>query len=330
MAHVCQQLAACKYSGGVVELCCVVAVKLDSHHRAQQCFSGQQEDPAGLEALLASKNCYLQMCLVLRQFYTAAACHPQSPSVPRSPGPMVQSFFDQPTSPMEAQRLADETLLLGLQSGDELCHVSLFDWLMDNKWDDKLLDIQSPHLENYLKRRTAQGQQPDLVAKYDLLWKFYEKNGQFINAVRVLSRLADAHSTAINLAMRVEYPSRAIVCTRAAETSSFGNAVQGQFLYELEEKMNRAKVQCQVLEAVSRFHRTDQQDVIGRLNSDLLDVTQLYEQFAQPLALWECKLAIVHCPGHYDAGLENCYQKMCLVYWIYSLENLYFFLCPSL
>ena len=212
MAHVCQQLAACKYSGGVVELCCVVAVKLDSHHRAQQCFSGQQEDPAGLEALLASKNCYLQMCLVLRQFYTAAACHPQSPSVPRSPGPMVQSFFDQPTSPMEAQRLADETLLLGLQSGDELCHVSLFDWLMDNKWDDKLLDIQSPHLENYLKRQTAQGQ---LVAKYDLLWKFYEKNGQFINAARVLSRLADAHSTAINLAMRVEYLSRAIVCTRA-------------------------------------------------------------------------------------------------------------------
>ena len=123
------------------------------------------------------------------------------------------------------------------------------------------------------------------MAKYDLLWKFYEKYGQFINAARVLSRLADTHSTAINLAMRVEYPSRAIVCTRVAETSSFGNAVQGQFLYELEEKMDVAKVQCLVLEAVSRLHRTDQQDVIARLISDLLDVTQLYEQFAEPLAL---------------------------------------------
>ena len=43
--------------------------------------------------------------------------------------------------------------------------------------------------------------------------------------------------------MRVEYLSRAIVCivcARAAETSSFGNAVQGQFLYELEEKMDVA------------------------------------------------------------------------------------------
>ena len=98
------------------------------------------------------------------------------------------------------------------------------------------------------------------MAKYDLLWKFYEKYGQFINAARVLSRLADTHSTAINLAMRVEYPSRAIVCTRVAETSSFGNAVQGEFLYELEEKMDGAEIQSQVLEAVSRFHRTDQQD----------------------------------------------------------------------
>ena len=165
------------------------------------------------------------------------------------------------------------------------------------------MDIRSPHLENYLKRRTAQGQQPDLDAKFDLLWKFYEKDGQFINAVRVLSRLADTHSTAINSAMRVEYPSRAIVCTRVAETSSFGNAVQGEFLYELEEKMDGAEVQSQVLEAVSRFHSTDQQDVIGRLNSDLLDVTQLYEQFAEPLALWECKPAIVHCPGHHDTAL---------------------------
>ena len=57
---------------------------------------------------------------------------------------------------MEAQRYADESLELALQSSDELCHVVLFDWLwLENGWDDKLLDIQSPYLENYLKRRTT-------------------------------------------------------------------------------------------------------------------------------------------------------------------------------
>jgi nuclear pore complex protein Nup155 len=76
LAHVCQQLLACQYYGDVVELCCVVAEKLDPHHRALQCYSGQQEDPAAVEALLARKNCYQQMCLVLQKLYTAAACHP--------------------------------------------------------------------------------------------------------------------------------------------------------------------------------------------------------------------------------------------------------------
>ena len=32
-------------------------------------------------------------------------------------------------------------------------------------------------------------------------------------------------------------------------------------------------------------------------------VTQIYEQFAEPLCQWECKLAILHCAYHYDAAL---------------------------
>lgn len=218
--------------------------------------------------------------------------------------PVVSDVSPFQLTPLEAQRLADETLQLALQSRDELCHVSLFDWLMENKWDDKLLDIQSPYLESYLKRQTTRSAQTDLVVQYDLLWKFYEKSCKFIDAARVLSRLADAHSTAIGLTQRIEYLSRSIVCARAAETS-FGSAVQGQFLYELEEKMDVAKVQSQVLDTVSHLppHTPGVSEAISRLNADLLDVTQLYEQFAEPLGLWECKLAILHCAGHSDAAL---------------------------
>nr|CAH0103133.1 unnamed protein product [Daphnia galeata] len=78
---------------------------------------------------------------------------------------------------------------------------------------DKLLEIRLLHLENYFKRQTAvQGrqQQTNLVAKYDLLWKFNEKSGQVIVATRILSHIADAHSTAISLPLRSEYFSRAM------------------------------------------------------------------------------------------------------------------------
>jgi hypothetical protein len=50
---------------------------------------------------------------------------------------------------------------------------------------------------------------------------------------------------------------------------------------------------------------------ISRLNCDLLDVTQLYEQFSEPLGLWECKLAILPCANHYDAALvTNIWQNV--------------------
>ena len=36
------------------------------------------------------------------------------------------------------------------------------------------------------------------------------------------------------------------------------------------------------------------------MNSDLLDISQLYADFAEPYNLWECQLAILHCAGHPD------------------------------
>ena len=42
---------------------------------------------------------------------------------------------------------------------------------------------------------------------------------------------------------------------------------------------------------------------LSRLNSDLLDITQLYQDFAEPYQLWECQLAILHCAGHHDPML---------------------------
>ena len=319
LASVCQQLAANQFYSGVVELCCVAADKLDPHRRAIHYYNnaangeGDSAGPAAVDAFLARKNCYQQICSVLQQLYAAAACpHPQSASmVPKSPGSSTTAAAassDDGLNPLEAQRVADETLHLALQCQDELCHVVLFDWLTDCKWEAKLLELQSPYLEAYLKRQTdssdtqaaslAGGSPDQLVARYDLLWKYYEKTGNCMAAARVLSKLADAHSALIALPRRIEYLSRSIVCARAAETSSLGScssaALQGQFLYELEEKMDVARIQSLVLDAVQRLlqqpasgrsrAKTDElTNAVSRLNADLLDVTQLYEQFADPL-----------------------------------------------
>ena len=40
-----------------------------------------------------------------------------------------------------------------------------------------------------------------------------------------------------------------------------------------------------------------------QLNSDLMSITTLYSDYAEPYQLWECQLAILHCAGHPDSML---------------------------
>ena len=53
--------------------------------------------------------------------------------------------------------------------------------------------LRSPFIEDFLKSATAQ--QPETTTMFDLLWKFYEKSGQYVAAAKILNKLADRHST---------------------------------------------------------------------------------------------------------------------------------------
>jgi hypothetical protein len=76
---------------------------------------------------------------------------------------------------------------------------------------------------------------------YDLLWKFYEKSGQFIAAARILSRLADAHSTAISLPLRIEYLSRAISFLSDDSSQQLTHLAQEQLATSRSPFGNQAK-----------------------------------------------------------------------------------------
>ena len=140
---------------------------------------------------------------------------------------------------------------------------------------------------------------------FDLLWKYYEKNQEYVAAARILSKLADRHSTELDLRSRVEYLSRAVMCVKSSE----GSRAAGELLHHLEEKMEVARVQLQVKEAVVCLPGGVAQ--VGRLDSDLLDITSLYQDWAEPYQLWEAKLAILACAGHPDPMLiENIWSNI--------------------
>jgi len=68
--------------------------------------------------------------------------------------------------------------------------------------------------------------------------------------------------------------------------------------------MEVARLQLQISECLLRQPSNPNiQEALSRLNSELLDITTLYGEFAHAFGLAECELAIVHCAGHYDQSL---------------------------
>ncbi|KAG7264498.1 hypothetical protein CRUP_020636 [Coryphaenoides rupestris] len=128
----------------------------------------------------------------------------------------------------------EQMLHLAQRSQDELFHITLYNWLIEADLTDKLLEVNSPYLEDHLKRMNTQEQSQ--VRNMDLLWRYYEKSRNFGKAAHVLAHLAEMRSTEISLQQRLEYVSRAILSAKSSSTLSTQGA-DGEFLHQLEEKM---------------------------------------------------------------------------------------------
>ncbi|XP_050400754.1 nuclear pore complex protein Nup155 isoform X1 [Patella vulgata] len=308
---VCNQLASVNFYEGIVDLCLTESNKLDPQNLALHFYRCCEppEDQQGMQAFINRMECYKCITDTLGYLWSASTSHPQAPSIPKSPGP-PQAPDPTRISSVQAEQFRNEVFQLSLKSDDELFHVALYDWLFLDNHLDKLLEIQTPFMEPYLKRKS--GTHGDNVAALDMLWKYYEKIHNFPAAARILSRLADRPGGDVSLQQRIEYLSRAIMCAKSA-TSRISSAAEGEFLHELEEKMEVARLQLQVHRALCKIpHRSPMmKEALNRLDSCLIDITKLYEDFADRFDLSECKLAIVHCAGLYDAALiENLWQNI--------------------
>lgn len=300
---ICSLFESVRFYEGVVELSLYAALKRDPQGLALHFYRNGEPrgDVQGEEALIARQQCYkcvldgLQRLLVMKTSPSQSPGRPTQPGPPPAPDPNAMA-------PLDADKLMEEVLSYSLSYGDELWHVMLYQWLIDNALTDRLLEIKSPHLEAFLKRSSTQ-QQPGELKILDLLWKYYEKTKNYSAAARVLSKLSEKESPDVTLESRLEYLARAIMSAKSCNLRTAGSG-EGEFLHELEEKLEVARIQMQVYQALVNLKAANPSRRISQalavLDSRLLDVTTLYGDFADEFGLSECKLAIVHCAGHYD------------------------------
>lgn len=83
-------------------------------------------------------------------------------------------------------------------------------------------------------------------------------------------------SSEVKLQLRLEYLSRAIMSAKSCNLRTAASG-EGEFLHELEEKLEVARIQMQVYEALSRINAATPSRQIDQalavLNSRLLDIT---------------------------------------------------------
>ncbi|KAM4708363.1 nuclear pore complex protein Nup155 [Discoglossus pictus] len=312
LSNVCAQYRQVRFYEGVVELCLTAAEKKDPQGLGLHFHKNgePEEDAMGLQAFQQRLNCYKCITDTLQELVNQSKAAPQSPSVPKKPGPPVLSSDPNMLSNEEAGIHFEQMLKLAQRSTDELFNIALFNWLIQADLTDKLLELNSPFLEPHLVRMAKVDQ--NKVRYMDLLWRYYEKNRNFSSAARVVARLADMQSPEISLKQRLEYISRAILSAKSSTVMS-SLAADGEFLHELEEKMEVARIQLQIQETlIKRYsHHSSVQDAVSQLDSQLMDITKLYGEFADPFKLSECKLAIIHCAGHSDAILvQTLWQEI--------------------
>lgn len=185
----------------------------------------------------------------------------------------------------------DEVFNTCIKSSDELFHTKLYEWLCEKNLSSRLLDVQCPYVEPFLKKKAAEAYSRNY---YDLLWRFYQRRGSFLNAAQILHKLASRPCVEYGLDERLEYLSRAKGCLEASNTP-------GQYLHEVEEAMEVLQIQIQIFKKIKDLPDTPQtQEAITQLNHSLLDLNQLYQNFAQKFGLFDLQLAILKCGNHYD------------------------------
>ncbi|GLG97236.1 Nuclear pore complex protein Nup155 [Gryllus bimaculatus] len=281
LPYICQWFFQSQHYEGILELCVTCALKLDPKDMASHYYNNNEPagDEEGYRAYVDRVQCYKEITSVLDLLHT------QNDS---------------------AQLL--KLVHAALATEDELLHVAIYDWMLNKNLLGDLAVATQPSYAKYLNRRCEQGQ--DSVQMNDLLWKYYEKNENHAAAAKILLKLATTQGDSVALTQRIAYLARAVMCMRSDKVGCAPHL--GVFLRELEDKIEVARLQQQILDAINNKPASSRTgEAITKLNSGLLDITALYENFAEPFGLWESKLAIIHCSGHHDQGLiEHVWQNI--------------------
>lgn len=182
----------------------------------------------------------------------------------------------------------EDSYSVALKYNDKLFHYKLYDWLVSQKSEDKLLQLDTDFILPYLKEKSKES-----LEISNLLWVYLSRRSKFFEAAEILYSLAGSDFT-LQLGQRIEYLSRANgFCNGECPLSQKQNMVQLADM--ISEIFDVAAVQDDLLSLIITDNRIDSKvkdELIEQLDGKILPISGLFNDFAAPLGYFEVCLVI--------------------------------------
>ncbi|KAM7198838.1 Non-repetitive/WGA-negative nucleoporin C-terminal domain containing protein [Rhypophila sp. PSN 637] len=270
-----EQYIELKYYAGAIQLCLTVAREKDRGNTALTWVNdGKPANDPRQKAFDARKACYALIHNVLDHLETSFGAEPEMVDG----RPTLAA-----TKRMEAYSVVND-------SDDEVFHFDLYDWYIEKKWTERILNVDSPHVITYLRRLAATD-----ARHADLLCRFYTHRSRFFEAAQVQLDLAKSEF-AFGIKERITLLSRA-KANASVPTTGVSRQEQQLLLHEATELLDVAHIQDDLLEKLrvdSRIPDEKMPEIEEKLNGPIQGLSELFNDFADQAGYHELSLLIYH------------------------------------
>ncbi|KAL9125231.1 MAG: hypothetical protein Q9217_005533 [Psora testacea] len=278
-----------QFYAGAIQLALIVAHELDRGNKALSWIEDNrpEQDPRAA-AFEARKRCYNLI-------------HDVIVTLDNNPPDIADGQYS-----LSVKRRTEAYKVIDT-SEDEAFQTDLYDWYLLQKKKDKILDIQSPYIINYLQRRANLDR--DIA---DLLWRYHSRIGHNHQAAEVQLSLARSEFP-LSLDERIEYLGRA-----KANASMPSPGIPRQTRYQLSREvgdlLDIANIQSDILQRLTSDDRVapERRPAIAKeLNGQLLPMNIIYNQYADQAAYFDLCILIYQIADHRNpADIRATWQNL--------------------
>ncbi|KAI2623698.1 nucleoporin-domain-containing protein [Xylaria nigripes] len=274
-----QQYIQLRYYAGAIQLCLLVAEAKDRGKSALYWVNDGR--PAGdprAKAFDQRKVSYHLIRLILLDLDAASAQEPE--------------MIDGKPTLIATKR--SEAYDVVSNSTDEVFHLDLYDWYIEEGWTERLLSIESPYITTFLRRLASQN-----VAHAELLCRFYTMRSLYFNAAQVQLELAESDFP-LSIKERLHLLSRAKT-NASVMTAGVSRQDQQILNHHVTELLDVANIQDDLLERLksdTRIAPARHPEIQEALDGKIQPLSDLFNHYADGAGYYDLCLIIYHASDY--------------------------------